>query len=341
MRLTFHCGFSTHDSCLAHRQKEKPRHIRSSVAGGLMSWLAVWLLVSGATVSAGNFHNIILFAEKLADGLYGYRLSEHKIKSPDGTEIDITHRYVTDTATIPGPTLILDEGDIAEIELLHKFDPDSSFQEHVSLHVHGVHYDMDSDGTLKYINFYKDQSAVPHYSYTYRWDAAPGTAGTWPYHDHNMESHNGAEDKGLFGALIINPASGAERVRTSGTRPDIALSDIAKDYVFYIGDDAFWGVEIDNATGRQAALGVNPTLTAQRNTHVRFHLIALGTNFHQFELPTYRWADPGTRDRISQKIIGPLEKHVFTVRATHSTRYQDTAFTSRLLGMQGDFIVTD
>ncbi len=304
--------------------------------------LAIILLFFTASIqAAGNYHRLQLLVEALEGGLYAYRMVHHEIVSEDGTSTDITNRYVTDRGTIPGPTIVLDEGDIAEIELLHRFEPDSPFQEHVSLHVHGVHYDLDSDGTLKYINLYKDQSATPYLSYVYRWDAAPGTAGTWPYHDHNMESHNGAEDKGLFGALIVHPASGTERVRTSGTRSHIPLDGISKDYVFYIGDDAFWGMEIDNATGQQTALGINPALTAQRNTQVRFHLIALGTNFHQFELPTYRWPDPGTRDRINQKIIGSLEKHVFTVKATHSTRYLDSAFTGRVLGMQGDFIVTD
>ncbi|HRN83144.1 MAG TPA: copper oxidase, partial [Nitrosomonas europaea] len=62
--------------------------------------------------------------------------------------------------------------------------------------------------------------------------------------------------------------------------------------------------------------------------------------FHQFELPKYQWTDPGTRNTINRKVLGPLEKHVFTVKATHSSRYQDTAFASRLLGMRGDFIVT-
>ena len=301
--------------------------------------LALWLLFSGTTAVAGNLHNIVIYAERLADGLYGYRMAGHIVRQPDGTQIDITNHYVTSTATIPGPTIILDEGDVAEIELLHQFDPHTPFQEHVSLHVHGVHYDRESDGTLKYINLYKDESAVPHLSYVYRWNAAPGTAGTWPYHDHNMENHNGAEDKGLFGALIVRSAAEARQAKTSSNRAHVS-PNVAKDYVFYLGDDAFWAMEIDNATGKQTALGTNPPLTAQRNTNVRFHLIALGTNFHQFELPRYQWTDPGTHNTISQKILGPLEKHVFTVKATHSSRYQDTAFASRLLGMRGDFIVT-
>ncbi|KXK49736.1 multicopper oxidase domain-containing protein [Nitrosomonas europaea] len=338
MELEFGCGFPTHDSHPLHHLKRSCKTLSTGIAWS-MATLALWLLFSGTTAAAGNLHNIVIYAERLPGNLYGYRMAGHIVRQPDGTQIDITNRYVTSTATIPGPTIILDEGDIADIELLHQFDPHTPFQEHVSLHVHGVHYDRESDGTLKYINLYKDESAVPHLSYVYRWNAAPGTAGTWPYHDHNMENHNGAEDKGLFGALIVRSAAEARQAKTSSNRAHVS-PNVAKDYVFYLGDDAFWAMEIDNATGKQTALGTNPPLTAQRNTNVRFHLIALGTNFHQFELPKYQWTDPGTRNTINRKVLGPLEKHVFTVKATHSSRYQDTAFASRLLGMRGDFIIT-
>lgn len=313
---------------------------RTALSIWSMMLIAVFLLFFGSAAVAGNFHRIVMHADELEGGLYAYRMEYHEVTDKNGNTTNLTSRYST-AATIPGPTIVLEEGDEAEIELMHVFDPDNPKQEHVSLHVHGVHYDIDSDGTLKYINLYKDESATPVMSYTYRWVAALGTAGTWPYHDHNMNSHNGAEDKGLFGALIVNPASGEERVKISGTEQNIALSNIEKDYVLYIGDDAFWGMEIDNATGQQTPLWVNPTLTAQRNSYVRFHLIALGTNFHQFELKSYKWADPGSRKNINHKVLGPLEKHVFAVRATHSANYQDSAFSSALLGMKGDFIVAD
>jgi manganese oxidase len=303
-----------------------------------MILLALFLVFLGSSVSAGNFHRIVMHADELDGGLYAYRMEHHEITDKDGVTTNATSRY-SNMATIPGPTIIITEGDVVEIELLHKFDPDNPKQEHVSLHTHGVHYDLDSDGTLKYINLYKDESATPHMSYTYTWVAALGTAGTWPYHDHNMNSHNGAEDKGLFGALIVNPASGTVPLNIDGQPAHTPLGNIQKEYVLYIGDDAFWGMEIDNATGQQTPLWVNPTLVAQRNSDVRFHLIALGTNFHQFELGSYSWVDPGTRKRINKKVIGPLEKHVFAIKATHSASYQDTAFSSKLLGMKGDFIV--
>ncbi len=208
--------------------------------------------------------------------------------------------------------------------------------------MHGVHYDIVSDGTLKYINLFKDESATPTMSYIYRWDAASGTAGIWAYHDHNFNNHNGAEDRGLLGALIVNPKSGMVSAQGSGQQQILSLDNIEKDYILYLIDDAFVGMEIDNTNNqKQTPLWVNPTLTANGNTFVRFHLIALGTNTHQFELPGYGWLDPGTRKVIGKKHIGPLEKHVFTIRATNSSNYMDTAFSSNLLGMKGVFQVNN
>jgi len=308
-------------------RRKKRSNLQPLTIMRLILLLAVTLLFWASNVLAGNSHRISMVAEELEGGYYAYRMMHHEITDQTGSTINITSRY-SDAATIPGPTIIMTEGDEIEIELMHRFDPENPKQEHVSLHVHGVHYDIDSDGTLKYINLYKDESATPVMSYIYRWVAALGTAGTWPYHDHNMNSHNGAEDKGLYGAIIVNPASAA-------------ASNIQKEYVLYIVDDAFVGMEINNASGQQTPLWVNPTLTAQKNSDVRFHLIALGTNFHQFELPGYTWTDPGTINQINTKIIGPLEKHVFVVNAASSSSYRDNTFSSRLLGMKGDFVVTD
>ena len=224
------------------------------------------------------------------------------------------------------------------LTLKHVFDPgNSTTLEQVSVHVHGVHYDIHSDGTIEYINLVDDESATPHMSYTYHWVAAPGTAGTWAYHDHNMITLNGAEDRGLYGALIVNDNSTVTTVSQSDQMTSAPFSSIAKEYVLFIGDDAFWGSEVDNLTGQQTPLWHNPTLSAQQNSNVRIHLIALGTNTHQFKFPGYRWIDPGTNVIIQEKTIGPLEKHVFAINANHSSVYKDQAFTSKLLGMKGKF----
>lgn len=296
--------------------------------------------------SAGKLHQIELWAEKIPAGaiggndLFAYRMNSHVISGLDGSNgIDVTSRYAA-APTIPGPTIVINEGDEVEITLKHEFDPgDSTKLEQVSVHVHGVHYDILSDGTLKFINLVEDESAFPTMSYTYRWVAAPGTAGAWPYHDHNMLTHNGAEDRGLYGALIVNSKAHTVALNKAGKLKTVPLSSIEKDYVLFVVDDTFWGTEINNLTGQQAPLWNNPALSAQQGSNVRFHLIALGSNTHHFALPNYGWIDPGTNLIIEEKIIGPLEKHTFTIQAHQSSQYMDKAFSSKLLGMKGNFNV--
>ncbi len=289
--------------------------------------------------SNGQLHTVELVAVKLDGGYFAYGMQQYTVSDMNGgNATDITARYPVN-ATIPGPTIVISEGDEVDLKLIHAFDSNSSAEDHVSVHVHGVHYDIISDGTLEYINFFQDESATPSMSYEYRWVAAPGTAGTWPYHDHNLLTHNGAEDRGLYGAVIVNPASNTVAVNNGGTRQQVSLDTVAKDYVLYVFDDAFMGTVIDHATGQQIPGGANPTLTAEQNTNVRFHLIALGTNIHQFTLPGYTWPEPGTDSMIGAKTLGPIEKHVFTVNATQDSDYMDTAFNSKLLGMQGSFLV--
>ena len=307
--------------------------VRDSIKKALLLLILTFFLLFGKNTfaqSAGKLHQIELWAEKIPAGVEGgndrfaYRMASHVIQRK-GAKEDVTSRYV-DEPTIPGPTIVINEGDEVALTLRHVFDPgDSTTLDQVSVHVHGVHYDILSDGTIKYINLEQDESATPTMSYTYRWVAAPGTAGTWAYHDHNMVTLNGAEDRGLYGALIVNSSA--------------SLDSIAKDYVLFIGDDAFFGMEIDSETGQQVSLGGNPTLTAQQGSNVRLHLVALGTVTHHFALPGYSWIDPGTNLFISEKIIGPLEKHVLTVQANNSSQYMDTIFSSSLLGMKGDFNV--
>jgi FtsP/CotA-like multicopper oxidase with cupredoxin domain len=284
-----------------------------------------------AESSAAN-HIIRLTAEETRNDGFGNKLMAYKMLSHIVDGADITGRYSPD-ATIPGPTIVLTEGDVVHITLENAipgaFTHTPGISKQVSVHVHGVHYDILSDGTLKVINNHDDEGAgdgleASHTTYEYKWNVAPGTAGTWAYHDHNFETHNGAETRGLFGAIIVNPAGSA---------------GYAKEYVLYLGDDAFWGMEIDGASKQQSKHGVNPSLSATKNSDVRFHLIALGTDIHNFSLNGYKWFDPGTRNLIDQAAIGPLEKHVFTVKAKSSTQYVDNNFSNKLMGMTGQFIV--
>jgi len=307
----------------------------------------LFLLLASAAHARGTdrLHTIELWAEKISAGpeggndLFAYRMAKHLI-NVGGNETDVTSRYAAEP-TIPGPIIVIDEGDEVMLTLRHVFDPgNQATLEQVSVHVHGVHYDILSDGTLEYINLVADESATPTMTYTYRWVAAPGTAGTWAYHDHNMITLNGAEDRGLYGALIVNnQRTKMQALNRAGQLKTVPLSSIKKENILFIVDDAFWVTEIDNQTDQHTPLGSNPMISARQGSNIRFHLIALGTNTHNFKLKNYSWIDPGTNLLISEKIIGPLEKHVFAIQAAWDSEYRDDTFPSNSLGMKGDFNV--
>lgn len=352
MKLKFNVAFaesirySKQTARIIRRNHYCPKWSVASALVFALSFLFVCVNTYAQETATGNQHRIEMFADKLFEDhdYLAYRMMSHVVTDKNGNTTDITSRYSIE-AIIPGPTIIMDEGDVAEITLYNRIpNPEEAARPHhhenISLHVHGVHYEFHSDGTLKYINLSEDQGATLVQSYTYRWNAAPGTAGTWPYHDHNMNTHNGAEDKGLFGALIVNSTAPAVAINPGGQSKTVPLSSIKKEYVLYVLDDVFVGTEIDNQTGEQTPVWVNPALSAQKGSNVRFHLIALGTNLSQFALPGYSWVDAGTNNAISEKAMGPLEKHVVTIQADDSSNYMNTTFTGRSQGMTGNFNVS-
>lgn len=291
-------------------------------------------------LSSPTRHDIKMAAVELPDGHQAYKMLEYKIIDKQNNTTDITSRY-SDQPIIPGPTIVLTEGDIARLTLVNEIGHGA-----VSIHTHGVHYTNTSDGTLKMINRISDQGAKPAESYTYVWTAGNGTAGSWPWHDHTFGkgpsgTHmNGVEINGLFSTVIVNPANGKVNALVNGTPKQVDVQDIKKEFVLFVTDDAFWGVEIDNTNNKkQTPLWVDPTLVATKNDIVRFHIQSVGSDFHHFVLDGYNWLKPGTNKTISMENIGPLENHVFTISADKSSSYYDGMQTHLLSGMKGKFEV--
>lgn len=289
-----------------------------------------------------KLHEIKMAAIELPDGHTAYKMLEYKIIDKENQTKDITSRY-SNLPTIPGPTLIMTEGDKARLTLVNEIGRGA-----VSLHTHGVHYTITSDGSLKMSNKVSDQGATPSESYTYVWTAAEGTRGSWPWHDHTFGKGssgmniNGVETNGLFSTVIVNPANGKVDALVNGIPTEVNVGDIKKDFVLFITDDAFWGVEIDNNTNnKHTPLWVNPTLVASKNDLVRFHIQSVGTDFHHFVIDGYEWLKPGTHETTNFENIGPLENHVFTISANNNTSYYDKVPTHLLSGMKGKFQVIE
>ena len=292
---------------------------------------------------SSKIHEIKMAGVLLPDRHQAYKMLEYKIieKQNNNTE-DITSRY-SNLPTIPGPTLVMTEGDQARLTLVNEIG-----RGQVSLHTHGAHYEITSDGTLKMTNKVRDQGATPQDPYTYVWTAADGTRGSWPWHDHTFGKNpsginmNGVETNGLFSTVIINPADGKVTALVNGTAKEVDVQDIKKEFILFVTDDAFWGVEIDNTNNKKhTPLWVNPTLVASKNDLVRFHIQSVGTDFHHFVLDNYEWLKPGTNITTSLEKIGPLENHVFTISAAKSSSYYDEVPAHLLSGMKGKFEVVE
>jgi hypothetical protein len=156
------------------------------------------------------------------------------------------------------PTIEMTEGETLNITVKNELGAD------VSLHVHGVHYNLDSDGTRHSNSF-----VPPGGTRTYQWRAAPGTAGYWHYHDHVMGDDEGTGGilAGLYGGLIVR--------KPGEVRP-------AKTFVL-VGNDKTINGRIYPDT---------PTPTARQGELVEFLVISHGNRVHTFHLHGHRWITP-------------------------------------------------
>ena len=286
-------------------------------------------------------HNIEMSAELLPDGRMGYKMISHVIIEEDDDEedaIDVTSRYDAN-ASIPGPTIIIDEGDEVFVTLNNNLGDDC-----VSIHVHGVHYVTEDDGTLASVNGQVDSCSTTTDSWTYHWSAPKGSSGVWPYHDHTFEGPLGAELEGLYGTLIVNDKK--TEFLKDGKAKDIKVDKIDKDIVLWMHGTTFWGMEIDHTNdGKQTPLWANPTIRAQLGENVRFNVLGIGSEFHTFHIHGHKWLQDGTTNVIDVQNIGPMTRTQFVVEAGEGVgdgkwRYHCHVFTHMAAGMHGIFEVT-
>ncbi|KAF6246409.1 copper oxidase [Nitrosopumilus sp. b3] len=320
-----------------------------------------------AEAKKSTTHNITIEAVAMPDGLYAYRMVDYElIKDSNDNDDDNEDKkksnvrnlvdegvYSTDP-TIPGPTIILTEGDEANVTLINNACdetfvdgvdhplgalPTYSETSMLGIHVHGVQYDISDDATYGRMNMNGDSGALCGEDIQYSWIASPGTSGAWPYHDHTFAINEiGAEELGLFGTVIINPANGKVNGLVddnSGKIKNVKVKDIEKDFVLWmvssdvLGQRIFYGNEIDYDTTtysgdsgvRETALWTNPNLTTVEGGIYRIHVLGLGEETHAFHMHGHRWTEDihekaSEEDVIDVKEITPLQRHTFLIQAS-------------------------
>ncbi|GAA4815013.1 multicopper oxidase domain-containing protein [Streptomyces ziwulingensis] len=232
--------------------------------------------------AGGKVRHLTLYAEALPGGQMGYGLEKG-------------------TASVPGPLIELNEGDTLHVAFENTMDVP------VSLHVHGLDYEVSSDGTTL-----SRSDVPPGGTRTYTWRThvpgrradgtwRSGSAGYWHYHDHvvGTEHGTGGIRNGLFGAVIVR--------RAGDVLPDATHTVVFNDML------------INN---RPAHSG--PDFEATVGDRVEFAVITHGEYYHTFHLHGHRWADnrtgtltgPDDPSRVvDNKITGPADSFGFQVIA--------------------------
>jgi FtsP/CotA-like multicopper oxidase with cupredoxin domain len=223
---------------------------------------------------------------------------------------------------IPGPLIEANVGETVAVHFQNKLKVP------VTMHPHGIFYSEEMDGAYK--GKYTDPGGFvqPGRTFTYIWNARPGTQGLWLYHDHGPMDPVPVY-KGLFGPLIIRDPS--------QPRPDVefflfmhSLQPIAT------GLNKLFGC----FNGRAYA-GNTPTVRAKVGQRVAFHVIALDNDFHTFHLHGHRWTDPDG-SVIDTKTMGPGESFTFEFTENDPGRwfYHCHVFSHLHMGMNGWYIVS-
>jgi plastocyanin len=305
-------------------------------------------------------HEIVMEAVAMPDGLYAYRMVSY-----DKGDEELVGTVYSGKPSIPGPTIVLTEGDNAKVTIINNACDDtfvngpahpllgegfeSSETSMIGIHVHGVHYDIKDDATYGRMNMNGDSGVTCGGSIDYEWNAALGTQGAWPYHDHTFSINEvGAEGLGLFGTVIVNPENGEINGLVVDNGVGTVIIDdenepLEKEFILWmvssetLGRSIFYGNEIDYSTTqydgetigmKETALWTNPNLLTREGGNYRFHVLGLGDEVHAFHLHGHRWTedihqDADVEDVIDVKEISPLQRHSFIIKASDNAGADD------------------
>jgi len=241
------------------------------------------LLARRAQVCEDPTDTLTLFAKKLGRNRIGYGLTPK-------------------SASIPGPTIEMTEGDCLQVTLVNDTD------RRLSTHYHGVSYTVASDGTPLNNSCVRPgrtrSYVIQAQSPTTRTDGSvdPGSAGYWHYHDHCLGTPHGTGGikKGLFGALVVKPATG------------------------YIEPARRCVLVMSKTTFNLKKAPRTPRCASNMGDRVEFIVIGHGELLHTFHLHGHRWSDTkmGTASSVSDtariidnRTVGPADSFGFQVIA--------------------------
>lgn len=235
---------------------------------------------------------------------------------------------------IPGPVF---RGSVGDTIRVHFRNNDSHYRYPHSMHPHGVQYTPANDGAYIVSDVQPGAKVEFGQTYTYEWQVKPNSVGTWVYHDHsasvtvdsNMLMEFGAE-LGMFGFLVLTDASTKPVTKEFFTfLHDLYQADIsvlAQDY------DCFNGASY---------LGNTPTFTAKIGDTIRWHIGALGKEFHAFHIHGHRWSSFNGQF-VDVVMLGPSTATSFDFVADNPGKwlYHCHVTDHMMGGMMGMYVIT-
>ncbi|HKZ93085.1 MAG TPA: multicopper oxidase domain-containing protein [Candidatus Bathyarchaeia archaeon] len=187
--------------------------------------------------------------------------------------------------TVPGPTIWANVGDSLHITLRNQH----SFIH--SLHVHGISYNITSDGSEGDPGYSDRGMVATNQQYTYHYKAE--RPGVFVYHCHSDDRYpiSVHMQQGLYGIIVVKapsmPLPTPDReyaVFLNEVYGQLSLS-MAHGCAYCFGQSKFFTINT-----RQ--LPLTPTLTALPGELVRLYVINVGNDIHSFHLhghAMYRW----------------------------------------------------
>ena len=227
-----------------------------------------------------------------------------------------------DSAAVQGPLIEAEIGDTVVINFQNKLGTP------VTMHPHGIFYAQDMDGAYK--GKFTDASGFVQKNQTFRyvWEARPGTAGAWLYHDHGPMDPLPVY-KGLFGPLIVrDPAV---------PRPD-------QDFFIFMHTLTPVATNLNKAFGcinGRAYAGNTPTLQTSVGQTVAFHVYGIDDAFHTFHIHGHRWTN-AAGEVVDNATLGPGDTLNAEFVEDNPGRwfYHCHVFSHLHMGMNGWYLVS-